>query len=1074
MMDLFNHSNQRKYQVFLSFRGPDVRKSLADHLYLSLSTAGIHVFRDSEELEKGRNIGSNLREAIHNTDICIPIFSPNYAESRWCLDELSLMWESRKEVIPLFYNVDPSDVRHPDRGRYAEAFKKHYRHSSEGSIRAVIINGWKKALNKIDSLFGLSVERTLVQARYTTSTVNNWKDTLKDVADLSGFTLDATSGYEGELVKQVVLTVLQKLNNLPFDVAKYPVGLRQCTDKLINLLKVGLDSRVITVGIWGMGGLGKSTISKAVFNEIHLRFGASSFVFDVRSRGLVESQEQILLDLTKEKLKVESVDHGRNLMRNRLQSINSLVILDDVDDAEQLEALGRNWLGPGSRVIITTRDAHVLNVGRVDEIYKMQGLEYDRGLELFSWHAFLRGHPDEGYEDLSAEVVEACSGLPLSLEVVGSHLYDKKNTIYWQEALNHIQGGSLLDKVYKTLKISYDALNHEEQEIFKDIACFFLGRVKREIVIYFWQSSGWAVHTAIKNLQFRSLINVNEDDEFTMHDQLRDLGRNLVEEENGQNPGLCSRLLHPEIVPRVIHQGTGTKNIRGVVLPERENRINFQIESLALMSNLQLLNVNNANVEGEMAKLPPSLKWLKCIDCNLEKVRAQWNMEYLTVLDLSGSKIAQFWNETAPCKVSKNLKGLLLNDCSYLNRLPDLSNHASLVRVELRNFRTTAIPDSIWSLPQLAHLDLSMNLFERVQVWSLPQSVGQLQCLRYLNLNGRKGISSLTEEFAGLVLLEELLLNCFGELRSLVRLKASNCQKLVELPTLPEGLVEAHFSRCSKLRRLSTMPLTRKLKFLDLSNCCELSELPEVRTLGSLTELNLIGCQVNFRSLSLQELNSLQKVGLSMTISCSSLIQFFLPSCLALPLRFLSSSPTPLLLLLSSRSTTPFECPLWCLLTIVFNSPNYHQDCLRLRLLFSFGAHGNSRGFERHASIQEVGEGVASDREQSARTYKGTVGPSWRKRSRCKEWVKRGSVEEPPMRGVWQCLPLCMCGKWRMAPVLGGDASSGIRASGGFRIRDSGELIRGSGASSIKATLEREFVRRSGRSGSRAGSQGGS
>eukprot|EP01018_Ginkgo_biloba_P030834 Gb_14963 [translate_table: standard] len=543
-MDHFNHYNppstkipfkkEKKYHVFLSFRGPDVRTKFVDHLYHSLTAVGIHPFLDSKKLKKGQHIEKRLKDAIDHCDILIPIFSTRYAESKWCLNELCSMCSSKNTIIPLFYNVKPSDVRYPDKGPYEEAFHKH-----------------------------------ITGGRHSVDIVNQWKDALKQVSSLSGWSLEATSGYEGKLVKEIVMDLLNTLDIMCLDVAKHPVGLEQPKNDLIKLLKVDPypDGRVLTVGIYGMGGLGKTTLSKALFNDIH--FEASSFVSDVResaqqSNGLMNLQRQILKDLTGEKIKPNSVAHGKSQMRSHLGSKRALVILDDVDDYKQLDALGRSdWFGGGSRIIVTTRNKHMLNVGQADEDYAMEGLEFEQALELFSWHAFLRVCPDMDFSDLSQRIVNACQGLPLSLEIIGAHLFDKKDDKEcWNEALRRIE--SLQDEdLYKSLKISYDGLNYEEQQIFLDIACFFLihnHSVFDPTTIYemksvskLWKASGWNANTAVKNLSLKSLIRVDEDDCFVMHDHLRDLGRRIVREESLEEPGKRSRLWNPHVVCQINH-----------------------------------------------------------------------------------------------------------------------------------------------------------------------------------------------------------------------------------------------------------------------------------------------------------------------------------------------------------------------------------------------------------------------------------------------------------------------------------------------------------------------------------------
>ncbi|GKC90354.1 TMV resistance protein N-like protein [Tanacetum coccineum] len=105
------------YDVFLSFRGEDTRRSFTDHLYAALTQAGIRTFRDDDEMERGKLLEVELKKAICESAISIIVFSTNYASSKWCLDEVLTIIEenerlsSKHEVVPVFYNIGPSDVR---------------------------------------------------------------------------------------------------------------------------------------------------------------------------------------------------------------------------------------------------------------------------------------------------------------------------------------------------------------------------------------------------------------------------------------------------------------------------------------------------------------------------------------------------------------------------------------------------------------------------------------------------------------------------------------------------------------------------------------------------------------------------------------------------------------------------------------------------------------------------------------------------------------------------------------------------------------------------------------------------
>ena len=147
-------TSQRKYEVFISFRGKDTRRGFTDHLYAALQHKGILTFRDDEELERGKPISPELSKAIEESRFAIVIFSRNYAFSSWCLDELakivSCMREMRLMIWPIFYNVDPSDVR-KQTGIFGEAFKKHEKLFKE-NIKMVEM--WRTALREVANLSG--------------------------------------------------------------------------------------------------------------------------------------------------------------------------------------------------------------------------------------------------------------------------------------------------------------------------------------------------------------------------------------------------------------------------------------------------------------------------------------------------------------------------------------------------------------------------------------------------------------------------------------------------------------------------------------------------------------------------------------------------------------------------------------------------------------------------------------------------------------------------------------------------------------------------------------------------------
>ncbi|CAK7338771.1 unnamed protein product [Dovyalis caffra] len=140
------------YDVVLSFRGKDTRKNFTDHLYTALVQAGIHTFRDDNELPRGEEISKHLVKAIQESKISIVVFSKGYASSRWCLNELVQILECKNRntnqiVLPIFCDIDPSDVR-KQTGSFAKAFDKHEEQFKEKAKE------WRKALEEAGNLSG--------------------------------------------------------------------------------------------------------------------------------------------------------------------------------------------------------------------------------------------------------------------------------------------------------------------------------------------------------------------------------------------------------------------------------------------------------------------------------------------------------------------------------------------------------------------------------------------------------------------------------------------------------------------------------------------------------------------------------------------------------------------------------------------------------------------------------------------------------------------------------------------------------------------------------------------------------
>ena len=338
--------------------------------------------------------------------------------------------------------------------------------------------------------------------------------------------------------------MMKKLSSKSSSIIENFIGIESELEKFIPSY-LGFENNIRMIGIYGMGGLGKTTLARVVYDEFRNHFEGSSFIANVREdskkHGLPTLQQQLLEDILKDQnIRVRNDYDGVAEIKKRLHFKKVLLVIDDVDRLDQLEKLvGRcDWFGLGSWIIITTRDEHVLIQHEVLNRYNPKGLNKDDALKLFCLKAFKNEQPKEGYRQLSQKVVKYANGLPLALVTLGSFLVGR-TTDEWESALPSFK--KTKGEIFNILKISYDGLEEVQKEIFLDIACFFRHWNKNK-VIHILDNCGFDARIGIRVLLDKSLISVDKYEDLGMHDLLQEMGEKIICSVSKEKHGKQSRL----------------------------------------------------------------------------------------------------------------------------------------------------------------------------------------------------------------------------------------------------------------------------------------------------------------------------------------------------------------------------------------------------------------------------------------------------------------------------------------------------------------------------------------------------
>uniref|UniRef100_A0A2N9GV40 Uncharacterized protein n=1 Tax=Fagus sylvatica TaxID=28930 RepID=A0A2N9GV40_FAGSY len=763
-------------------------------------------------------------------------------------------------VLPVFYDVEPSDVR-KQLGTFAQAFIEHEKRFKEK--------------------------------------VKLWRAALSHVGNLAGWTV--MDSYQSEVIKSIVGQISRNLNYEYSDIIEGFVGIDSRVVELESYLAVGVND-VRFIGIWAMGGMGKTTLARVVYQMVSQEFEACCFIDDVRAKDGLILLQQLISKILMEK--IDNTFEGVLMIKRRLCHKKILLVLDDVDKLDQIEMLvgKRTWFGPGSRIIITTRDVHLLNRQGVDIIYEVKELNDEEAHKLFCLKAFTKEHVPYGYLELAQGFISHAGGLPLALE----ELIDKSllkvldNDILWMHDLLEEMGKYIVHQecpnepgkrsrlwCYKDIDniLKKDRGTEAVQAI--DVRGIYPknnGSFDKLKFIDLTDSSKLIVtpnFIGVPNLEKLVLTRCTNLHE--LHPSIRMLKKLVL-----LNLQCCEKLTHLpskfEMESLVSLELSGCSNVKRI--PEFAGNMNFLQNlslnetaitelpsSVACLTGLSFLNLRYCK---NLVCLPStfcSLKSLKSLNLsgcskfdNLPKNLG--NLKGLKMLFLDGTSIREL-PSSIECLI--DLTCLHLGNCKHLVCLPNtICNFKSLTRLNLSGCpKLDDLPENLGIFKGLIDLDLSETAIKWLPssvehltsliylhmldckhfVW-LPYTICNLKSLTYINLSGCSKFENLPENLGKLEGLEVLRLS-----KTAIKKLPPSVKRLI-------GLVSLSLDYCKNLVCLpSTICNLKSLEFIDLSGCSKFDNLPE--NLGNakgLKKLNLSGTAIKEVPSSIVLLENLEEL----------------------------------------------------------------------------------------------------------------------------------------------------------------------------------------------------------------------
>ncbi|XP_010419171.2 PREDICTED: disease resistance protein RPP4-like [Camelina sativa] len=369
---------------------------------------------DLGHLLEQKDITTNFNDDAFLTEeskLVVVVVSQGYPVSVLCLNQLEKILKPQNEgplsILPIFYGVDPSDVR-KQTGELEEPFRKLREEYPDD-----IIQTWRNILIKLTTIPALD-------SRY-------WSNE----ADMI------------ELIANEIVSIVSDKKPVAANSVGL-VGLDRQMQTLYKLLDFKATEEVRLIGIWGPGGIGKTTLARYAYEEVRSNFQVHVFVD--KAEKIYHHGQDLLELLTKDtqtgtQTTIRGLDVGMDKIKSTFGHRKGLIVIDCVDNIKQVKDIVylAHWFIPGSRVIFVTQDRNLLVESGVEHDYEVQSLRYDEALQLFSQSAFDQQHPPTSFETLSLRAVHISGFLPLTLKILGSCLRGKDEA-GWEKELQQLEG----------------------------------------------------------------------------------------------------------------------------------------------------------------------------------------------------------------------------------------------------------------------------------------------------------------------------------------------------------------------------------------------------------------------------------------------------------------------------------------------------------------------------------------------------------------------------------------------------------------------------------------------------------